>query len=99
MAAAGERYCRRHGLCCSRVGCRRSTLLRSVRYPGRRVDLEVVVLLACLQALIGGMGDAAPIADVPVKTVRRWLWWWTAALLLRLIPVPLLLSRLLTCPP
>lgn len=78
MAAAGEKYCRRHGLCCSREGCRRSTLPPSVRFLGRRVYLEVAVLLSCLQALISGMGDGMPIVGVPVKTVRRWLSWWTS---------------------
>lgn len=78
MAAAGEQYRRRHGLCCSREGCRRSTLPPSVRFLSRRVYLEVAVLLACLRALIVGVVGSAPIAGVPVKTVRRWLSWWTS---------------------
>ena len=78
MAAAGEKYCRRHGLCCSREGCRRSTLPPSVRFLGRRIYLEGAVLLACLHALIGGVVGNAPIVGVPVKTVRRWLSWWTS---------------------
>ena len=78
MAAAGEKYCRPHGLCCSRKGCRSSTLPPSVRFFGRRIYLEVVVLLACLHALIGGVVGNAPIAGVPVKTVRRWLSWSTS---------------------
>ena len=78
MAAAGEQYCRRHGLCCSRVGCRRSTLPPSVRFLARRVYLEVVVLLACFQALLRGTRDGAASAGVPVRTVRRWLSWWAS---------------------
>ena len=80
MAAAGEAFCRRFGLCCSREGCRRSVLPPSFRFLGRRVYLEAVVVLACMQVLLSGMRCIAPVASVPVKTIRRWLSWWTLTL-------------------
>lgn len=78
LAAAGEEFRRRFGLCCSREGCRRSVLPPSVRFLGRRVYLEAVILLACLQALIGVLPSGSPVASVPKKTVGRWLSWWTS---------------------
>lgn len=78
LAAAGEEFRRRFGLCCSREGCRRSVLPPSVRFLGQRVYLEAVILLACLQALIGEVPSPAPVAAVPKKTVGRWLSWWTS---------------------
>lgn len=81
LAAAGEEFRRRFGLCCSREGCRRSVLPPSVRFLGQRVYLEAVILLACLHALIGEVPGGAPVAAVPKKTVRRWLSWWTSTFL------------------
>lgn len=80
MAAAGEEFCRRLGLCCSREGCRRSVLPPSVRFLGRRVYLEAVVVLVCMQVLLSGVACIAAVASVPVKTIRRWLSWWTSTL-------------------
>lgn len=73
MAGAGEAFCRRFSLCCG--WCRRRCLPPSVRFLARRVYLEVVVLLGCVWALCGGDFSAA---GVPVRTVRRWLGWWTS---------------------
>ena len=73
MASAGEPFCRRFSLCCG--WCRKRCLPPSVRFLGRRVYFEAVVLLACVWALCGG--DIAT-AGVPVRTVRRWLSWWTS---------------------
>lgn len=80
MATAGEEFCWRLGRCCSREGCRRSVLPPSVRFLGRRVYLEAVVFLVCLQVLLSGMAPRAPVAGVPLKTVRRWLFWWISDL-------------------
>lgn len=54
----------------------------SVRFLGQRVYLEEVILLACLQALIGEVPRGSPAAAVPKKTVGRWLSWWTSTFLL-----------------
>ena len=79
LAAAGDSFRRRFGLCCSRRGCRRSVLPPSVRFLGQGVYLEAAILLACLQALIGGVpSDDTPVAGVSKKTVVRWLSWWTS---------------------
>ena len=76
LAAAGDSFRRRFGLCCSRRGCRRSVLPPSVRFLGQSVYLEAAILLACLQALIGGVpSDDTPVAGVSKKTVVRWLSW------------------------
>ena len=51
----------------------------SVRFLGQGVYLEAAILLACLQALIGGVpSDDTPVAGVSKKTVVRWLSWWTS---------------------
>jgi hypothetical protein len=73
VAAAGEAFKRRFSLCCGRRGCRKRALPPSVRFLGRRVYLEVVVLLACLWALCGNV----KAAGVPARTVSRWLGWWS----------------------
>ena len=82
LAAAGEEFRRRFSFCCSREGCRRSVLPPSVRFLGQRVYLEAVILLACLQALIGEVPRGSSAAAVPKKTVGRWLSWWTSTFLL-----------------
>ena len=74
VAGAGEAFCRRFSLCCG--SCRRRCLPPSMRFLGRRVYFEAVVFLASVWALCGG-GDIAA-AGVPVRTVRRWLGWWTS---------------------
>ncbi len=52
FAAAGEAFSLRHSLCCGREGCRKRTLPPSVRFLGRRVYLEAVVLLASVAVQI-----------------------------------------------
>lgn len=79
LAAAGEEFSRRFGLCCSVAGCRRSALPPSVRFLGRRVYLEAVVLLACLHALLAAVaGQPPPPTTVPARTIARWLSWWAS---------------------
>lgn len=80
IAVAGEAFSRRFSLCCGRRGCRKRATPPSVRYLGRRVYLEAVVLLASSAAVVTGfLKDVARATGVPVRTLRRWLGWWSAA--------------------
>jgi hypothetical protein len=49
-----EAWAKRLSLCCSREGCRRRSTPPSVRFLGRKVYVEVAVLLACLSATARG---------------------------------------------
>jgi hypothetical protein len=77
FAVAGEAFSLRHSLCCGRPGCRRRTLPPSLRFLGRRVYLEVVVLLAslCTQLAVS-LRAAARAMAVPRRTLGRWGRWW-----------------------
>ena len=77
FAEAGEGFALRHSLCCGRRGCRRRVLPPSLRFLGRRVYLEVVVLLAaaCLQAA-SSTRAAARLTRVSARTLVRWRRWW-----------------------
>lgn len=67
----------RHSLCCGRRGCRRRVLPPSLRFLGRRVYLEVVVLVASMWAQVArGLRMAARQTGVSARTLGRWLWWW-----------------------
>jgi hypothetical protein len=67
----------RFSLCCGRRGCRRRALPPSVRFLGRRVYWEGVVLLASVQVLVMGVVQQAErVTGVPRRTLRRWLTWW-----------------------
>jgi hypothetical protein len=77
IAAAGEAFSLRHSLCCGRRGCRRRSLPPSLRFLGRFVYLEAVVLLASPYAqLVGALGAAARATEVPRRTLKRWRTWW-----------------------
>lgn len=77
IAEAGEAFTLRHSLCCGREGCRRRALPPSLRFLGRRVYLEAVVLLASVEALVAMTMRAARAATgVPIRTLRRWGTWW-----------------------
>lgn len=81
IAEAGEAFSRRFSLCCGREGCRKRATPPSVRFLGRRVYLEVVVLLAGAAAVFAGVvRDVSEASGVPVRTLRRWLGWWSATL-------------------
>jgi len=70
----------RHSLCCGRRGCRRRVLPPSLRFLGRRVYLEVVVLVASVWAQVArGLRTAARQTGVSARTLGRWLWWWREA--------------------
>jgi hypothetical protein len=78
IAWAGEAFTLRHSLCCGREGCRRRALPPSLRFLGRRVYLEAVVLLATVQAMaLKTLRQARKVTGVPARTLRRWHGWWT----------------------
>jgi hypothetical protein len=74
IAEAGEAFGRRFSLCCGRPGCRRRALPPSLRFLGRRVYLEVVILAACAYA--AGVAAMRKAVAVPKRTLRRWCAWW-----------------------
>ena len=83
IAIAGEPFSRRFSLCCGRRGCRKRATPPSLRFLGRRVYLEAVVLL------VSGAGrfarvlrDVGKQSGVPVRTLRRWLGWWSTVFVL-----------------
>ena len=80
VAGAGEAFTLRHSLCCGREGCRKRALPPSLRFLGRRVYLESVVLLASSLALaLETLRLAREVTGVPVRTLRRWHGWWTGS--------------------
>jgi len=80
LAEAGEAFRLRHSLCCGREGCRRRSLPPSLRFLGRRVYLEAVVLLATMVVqLAAALRDAWVHTGVPRRTLRRWQAWWREA--------------------
>ena len=77
IGVAGEESTRRHSLCCGRRGCRKRALPPSLRFLGRRVYLEVVVVLASVLAEVTARARAAQAAiGVPWRTLQRWGSWW-----------------------
>jgi hypothetical protein len=78
IATAGEAFTKRASLCCGREGCRKRSLPPSLRFLGGRVYLEMVVLIATVQAMLARTRRAASeITGVPARTLRRWQAWWT----------------------
>ena len=98
VAQGAEAFGLRYSLCCGREGCRRRTLPPSLRFLGRRVYVEAVVLIASVVALLLGATRATSNAmRVPVRTLKRWGMWWTESfpqsrtwqeLRARLVPSP-----------
>jgi len=77
IAVAGESLTVRHSLCCGRRGCRKRSLPPSLRFLGRRVYLEAVVVLASVFAqVMATLRKATTASGVPARTLRRWGWWW-----------------------
>ena len=77
VAEAAEAFGLRYSLCCGRDGCRRRTLPPSLRFLGRRVYVEAVVLVASIMALLlGAVVSAGKVTEVPVRTLKRWVTWW-----------------------
>lgn len=80
IAVAGEAFTLRHSLCCGRDGCRRRATPPSLRFLGRRVYLEAVVLLASVMAqFVAALRDVRALTRVPGRTLRRWGAWWRSA--------------------
>jgi hypothetical protein len=78
IALTGEAFTRRHSLCCGRRGCRKRALPPSLRFLGRRVYLEVVVVLASVLFQVLATARAAEAASgVPLRTLRRWRSRWS----------------------
>ncbi len=76
LGEAGEKFAIRHSLCCGAEGCRRRTLPPSLRFFGRRVYLEVVLVLASVLCQLSALRDAWVATGVPSWTLRRWRAWW-----------------------
>lgn len=76
LAPAGEQSVRRFSLCCGFEGCRKRTTPPSVRFLGRRVYLEVVVIVASLWAQALSVAEARKRTGVAKRTIQRWLAWW-----------------------
>jgi hypothetical protein len=77
IAEVGEGFGRRHSLCCGRRGCRKRALPPSLRFLGRRVYLEAVVVLAIVFVqMLSRVGEVAVATGVPAWTLRRWRTWW-----------------------
>lgn len=80
IAEAGEAFTLRYSLCCGREGCRRRALPPSLRFLGRRVYLEAVVLVASALALaLETLRGTSEVTGVPARTLRRWHGWWTGS--------------------
>jgi hypothetical protein len=77
LADAGEEFRLRLGLCCGRRGCRRRVLPPSLRFLGRKVYLEAVVLFAGAWAQVAGaFRKVRERTGISVRTLGRWLHWW-----------------------
>jgi len=76
-ASAAEAFRVRYSLCCGRQGCRKRVLPPSLRFLGRRVYVEVVVLLASVMVLLLGSRRAVTrMTKIPEWTLKRWGAWW-----------------------
>jgi hypothetical protein len=64
IAEAGEAFRLRHSLCCGREGCRKRALPPSLRFLGRRVYLEAVVLFASVRAMALDRSSGAHAASM-----------------------------------
>jgi hypothetical protein len=81
LAIGGEGFTLRHSLCCGKRGCRRRALPPSLRFLGRRVYLEVVVVLASVVAQgVAAIKAASEETGVPARTLKRWRCWWQQVL-------------------
>ena len=78
LAPTGEAFTIRHSLCCGRRGCRKRATPPSLRFLGRRVYLEVVVIMASMvaQTMVMTARAAIAVTGVSLRTLRRWGDWW-----------------------
>lgn len=73
-------YSRRRSFCCRRDGCRHRATPPSVRFLGRKVYVAALVVIASVlgrQRSLVGRGAPRRVEGVPVRTVRRWLTFWS----------------------
>lgn len=67
----------RYSLCCGRRGCRRRVLPPSVRFLGRKVYFEAVVILACIGPMLrASLREAAKRLEISERTLVRWRRYW-----------------------
>jgi hypothetical protein len=64
----------RYSLCCGT--CRKRTLPPSMVFLGRKVYVELTLVLASLLALEVGLKKAHDATGVPERTMQRWLSYW-----------------------
>lgn len=80
LGEAAEGYTRRRSFCCRRAGCRHRATPPSVRFLGRKVYVAGLVVIASARGRcvgLGGRGAPRRVEGVPVRTVRRWLAFWS----------------------
>lgn len=98
IAPAAETWSKRHSFCCSRDGCRKRATPPSVRFLGRRVYAQAVVVVASVHGQVVEHASALRRATgIAARTIRRWLSWWRSTFLAsaiwreacaRLVPAP-----------
>ena len=74
-----QEYRVRLSFCCERDGCRKRVTSPSVRFLGRNVYLEVVVLLLAAQRQSSSMRhtrELSRLVGVDRTTIARWLAFW-----------------------
>jgi hypothetical protein len=82
LGAAAGAYTKRTSFCCRLEGCRHRATPPSLRFLGRKVYVAVLVVVASVigrRIEIVGRGAPRHVEGVPVRTVRRWLAWWSIA--------------------
>jgi hypothetical protein len=85
LGEAAEAYRRRRSFCCRREGCRHRATPPSVRFLGRKVYVAVLVVVASVigrERTLVGRGAPRQVQGVPVRTVRRWLDFWSITFVL-----------------
>lgn len=80
LGEAADAYTKRRSFCCRR--CRHRATPPSLRFLGRKVYVAVVVVVASIVGrtiALSDRGRPKRVEGVPVRTVRRWLEWWSVA--------------------
>ena len=80
VAGAGEgaEFRQRFSFCCGREGCRKRATPPSVRFLGRKVYVEVAILIACtiVPWIEQTRRAIREVTGIAARTVRRWQQWW-----------------------
>lgn len=82
LGEAGDAYAKRTSFCCREDGCRRRATPPSLRFLGRKVYVAALVVVASVvgrSTQLVGRGRRREVEGVPVRTVRRWLCWWSTS--------------------